>query len=270
MALSSQEKVKLGQFVDLINGFAFASDKFTDGEGIPLIRIRDLEKQETEINYLGSFSEYYLIRNNDLLIGMDGDFTTVRWKGELALLNQRVCKLVTKNKNNLNQDFLYYRIITEINRIHKITSATTVKHLSSRDILDIQIELPEIKEQEKIAEVLSTIDRAIAKTEAIIAKQQRIKTGLMQDLLTKGIDENGNIRSEATHEFKDSAIGRIPVEWDVELCGSICKEIIVGIVIRPAQYYKPSGVPVLRSANVKENAIDFSDLVYRACFISHE
>ena len=118
------------------------------------------------------------------------------------------------------------------------------------------------KEQTQIAQVLSTIDRAIAQTEAIIAKQQRIKTGLMQDLLTKGIDENGNIRSEDTHQFKDSAIGRIPAEWEVEPCGSICKEIIVGIVIRPAQYYKPSGVPVLRSANVKENTIDFSDLVY--------
>jgi type I restriction enzyme, S subunit len=82
-------------------------------------------------------------------------------------------------------------------------------------IESVEILTPPKKEQEKIAEVLSTIDRAIAQTEVIIAKQQRIKTGLMQDLLTKGIDENGNIRSEATHEFKDSAIGRIPVEWDV-------------------------------------------------------
>ena len=84
-------------------------------------------------------------------------------------------------------------------------------------IESVEILTPPKKEQEKIAEVLSTIDRVIAQTEAIIAKQQRIKTGLMQDLLTRGIDENGNIRSEATHEFKDSAIGRIPVEWNVEL-----------------------------------------------------
>jgi type I restriction enzyme S subunit len=48
----------------------------------------------------------------------------------------------------------------------------------------------------------------------------------------------------------------------VEYCSAICKEIVVGIVIRPAQYYKPSGVPVLRSANVRENIIDTSDMVY--------
>ena len=62
--------------------------------------------------------------------------------------------------------------------------------------------------------MLSTVDRAIEQTEALTAKQQRIKTGLTQDLLTRGIDEHGNIRSEKTHKFKDSPLGRIPVEWD--------------------------------------------------------
>ena len=71
-------------------------------------------------------------------------------------------------------------------------------------------------EQTKIAEILSTVDRAIEQTEALIAKQQRLKTGLMQDLLTRGIDPHGNLRSEQTHEFKDSPLGRIPVEWEVK------------------------------------------------------
>ncbi len=71
-------------------------------------------------------------------------------------------------------------------------------------------------EQTKIAEILSTVDRAIEQTEALIAKQQRLKTGLMQDLLTRGIDEHGNLRSEQTHKFKDSPLGRIPVEWEAK------------------------------------------------------
>jgi len=68
-------------------------------------------------------------------------------------------------------------------------------------IESVEILTPPIKEQTQIATILSTIDRAIEQTEALITKQQRIKTGLMQDLLTKGIDENGNIRSEETHEL---------------------------------------------------------------------
>ena len=75
-------------------------------------------------------------------------------------------------------------------------------------------------EQAKIAEVLSTVDLAIEQTEALIAKQQRIKTGLMQDLLTRGIDEHGDLRSEKTHKFKDSPLGRIPAEWDPTPFGS--------------------------------------------------
>ncbi len=73
-----------------------------------------------------------------------------------------------------------------------------------------------ILEQTKIAKILSTVDQAIDQTEALIAKQQYIKIGLMQDLLTRGIDKEGKLRSEDTHEFKDSPLGRIPVEWKVK------------------------------------------------------
>ena len=63
-------------------------------------------------------------------------------------------------------------------------------------------------EQAKIAEILSTVDRAIEQTEALIAKQQRIKTGLMQDLLTRGIDEHGNLRSEANPHIQRLPLGQ--------------------------------------------------------------
>lgn len=82
-----------------------------------------------------------------------------------------------------------------------------------------------VVEQSKIAEILSTVDRTIDQTEALIAKQQRIKTGLMQDLLTRGIDEQGNLRSEETHQFKDSPIGRIPIEWTVEDIQSLLADV---------------------------------------------
>ena len=215
-AVEGWNQISIGEFVDLINGFAFPSEGFTDGEGKPLIRIRDLERQKTEVNFRGKYNDRYLVKREDLLIGMDGDFQTIKWKGSDALLNQRVCKLITKSPKVLVQDFLFYRIIEEILHIHRITAATTVKHLSSKDVLGIKIDLPSKPEQTKIAEVLSTVDQAIEQTEALIAKQQRIKTGLMQDLLTCGIDEHGNLRSEQTHEFKDSPLGRIPMEWEVK------------------------------------------------------
>ena len=128
----------------------------------------------------------------------------------MLLLNQLdVCKLCDNQATleRLVQDFLFYRITEEIDAIHRITAATTVKpslsfartYSKSRSA-----KLPSSPEQNKIAEILSTVDQAIEQTEALIAKQQRIKIGLTQDLLTRGIDKDGSLRSEDTHEFKDS------------------------------------------------------------------
>jgi type I restriction enzyme, S subunit len=68
------------------------------------------------------------------------------------------------------------------------------------------------------------LDWAIEQTEAVIAKQQRIKTGLMKDLLTSGIDEHGRVRSESTHPFKDSPLGRIPSGWGIASIGELFEQ----------------------------------------------
>lgn len=109
--------------------------------------------------------------------------------------------------------WLYY-FLCSLN-LRTLNEATGVPSLSRDLLYKISTPTPPSCEQAKIAEVLSTVDRAIEQTEALIAKQQRIKTGLMQDLLTRGIDEHGNLRSEETHEFEDSPLGRISVEWDL-------------------------------------------------------
>ncbi|GBL15225.1 hypothetical protein MTo_02537 [Microcystis aeruginosa NIES-1211] len=127
-------------------------------------------------------------------------------------------------------------------------------------IESVEILTPPIKEQTQIATILSTIDLAIEQTEALIAKQQRIKTGLMQDLLTKGIDENGNIRSEETHEFKDSPLGRIPVEWEVKTINDISIKITDGDHHTPKRSI--DGIFLLSARNVLNGSIDLSDVDY--------
>lgn len=83
----------------------------------------------------------------------------------------------------------------------------------------------DLEEQQKIASILSKLDEAITQTEQLIAKYKKIKEGLMHDLLTRGIDEQGNIRSEETHKFKDSPLGRIPGEWEVDKLERFCDKI---------------------------------------------
>jgi type I restriction enzyme S subunit len=101
------------------------------------------------------------------------------------------------------------------------TAGSVRESLNFSRLITFNFPLPPFPEQQKIAEILETIDNAIEKTDKIIEKYKRIKQGLMQDLLTKGMDENGNIRNEKTHKFKDSPLGRIPEEWEVVRLGEV-------------------------------------------------
>lgn len=115
-------------------------------------------------------------------------------------------------------NYVYQYLLSDFFNSQKdrFAEGTTQEAISNDDFEHIFISFPtSFPEQRKIAEILETVDNAIEKTDRIIEKYKRIKQGLMQDLLTKGIDENGQIRSEETHRFKDSPLGRIPEEWEV-------------------------------------------------------
>jgi len=130
-------------------------------------------------------------------------------------------------------------------------------------IEELDVPTPPMPEQSKIAEVLSAVDRAIEQTDALIAKQERIKTGLMQDLLTRGIDDNGNLRSEQTHEFKDSPLGRIPVEWDVVKIDQLASRVGSGVTPRGGEsVYTQEGVLFIRSQNVHFDGLRLDDVAY--------
>jgi len=101
-------------------------------------------------------------------------------------------------------------------QIGKLLTGTTRSSLGLELLRKLRINAPKRPEQAKIAEILSTLDRMIEQTEALLAKRGRIQTGLMQCLLKRGIDEDGSLRSESIHQFKESPLGRIPIEWEVK------------------------------------------------------
>ena len=132
------------------------------------------------------------------------------------------------------------------------TSGSGIPHIDKEICGNLAITEFDLREQAKIAEVLSTVDRAIEQTEALIAKQQRIKTGLTQDLLTRGIDEHGNIRSEKTHKFKDSPLGRIPVEWNPMPFGSCGQWFSGGTPSKTIRRFWGGGVPWVCPKDMKQ------------------
>ncbi|WP_421795376.1 restriction endonuclease subunit S [Haliscomenobacter sp.] len=158
---------------------------------------------------------------------------------------------VLKAKNGFNQDFIFYSIVHK-NILFFIQGGTRSK-LNQSDLKSIKLKFPKSKdEQSLIATILITIDQAIEKTEQLIAKYERIKIGLMQDLLTRGIDEEGNIRSEETHEFKDSVLGKIPKEWKIVKFESIAFPIDAQPDHRTPKE-SPDGIPYIGINDVDEH-----------------
>jgi len=146
-----------------------------------------------------------LIPKNSLL------FTSRATIGYLAInevevaINQGVISLIPK-RTSVNVAFFYYLLQKLRGRFENLAGGSTYREISMSAFGNVEVFLPRPEEQQKIAEILSAIDEAIQKTNEIIAKTERLKRGLMQKLLTKGIGHK---------EFKDTEIGRIPKEWEV-------------------------------------------------------
>jgi type I restriction enzyme S subunit len=209
------EVKSLSKDIQIMSGFPFQSAFFSlDSSKIGLIRIRNLVGQKVDTFYEGEYSSDFLVKKGDFLIGMDGDFTIVKWQSGQAFLNQRICKIYLKNDKHFDLDYLYYILPVELERIHNKTGATTVKHLSVKDIREIRRHFPPLPEQQKIASILTTVDEVIEKTESQISKLQDLKKGMVQELWTQGIGHT---------QYKDSPVGKIPASWKAFSLGVLCK-----------------------------------------------
>lgn len=197
----------------LINGYPFASDQFNANVGMPLVRIRDIYSTQTEIRYAGEPIDAAIIDTGDVLVGMDGEFNVAVWAGGRALLNQRVCCLRTLP--SLNQRFLAYFLPIPLSVINDLTHSTTVKHLSSGDILSIRMPFPTLRHQ---ATIVAYLDRETAKIDKMIVAKERLleilaekRRALITHAVTRGLSFDVGV--------KDSGVewlGPIPAHWQTE------------------------------------------------------
>ena len=119
---------------------------------------------------------------------------------------------------------------------------------------DYMVGVPSLPEQRKIAAILSSVDDAIEKNQAVIDQVQVVKRGLMQDLLTRGLP--GRHRRS-----KHTEVGEIPWEWDVCELSTLCDRMFVGIAQAATHAYVERGVPIVRTTNVHENRLDVDNVL---------
>lgn len=106
---------------------------------------------------------------------------------------------------------------------------------------------PAKPEQQRIAEILDDLDRAIRASEQVITKLEMLKRGLLHDLLTRGVDENGAVRRQ-NHltQFKPSEVGQIPAEWDCIPLARAMRSSPQNGLYKPASAYQDLGAPIVR------------------------
>ncbi len=251
-------------------------------EGVPLLSAKDIRDGRLDIPddcRLISEPDYALLHKSYELQQDDVLLTIVGSIGRCCLVPkdaprftfQRSVAVVRASKVKPNYLYKYFQGWKFQRGLDDVTNASAQGGVYLGSLAKLTVIYPASPaEQSKIAEVLSTVDRAIVQTEALIAKQQRIKTGLMQDLLTRGIDEHGQLRSEATHAFKDSPLGRIPAEWEVKQIDDLVSRVGSGVTPTGGEtVYVAEGVLFMRSQNVHFDGLRLDDVAYIPMHIHH-
>ena len=222
-------------------GFPFDSAKFSDSNGTPLIRIRDVVRGYSETYTTEEYKSEYIVHENDLLIGMDGEFNIAKWGKTPALLNQRVCRLAPND--SIDKDYLFYFMPIALKRIEEKTPFVTVKHLSAKEVNKIEIPILPFEVQRKIAETLSKVDELIAFRDRQLAKLDELVKARFVEMFGNPIENTMN--------------------WPKKLLRDITTKIGSGATPKGGrESYPNAGVSLIRSMNVYDGQFLYKDLAH--------
>ncbi|MEM1696598.1 MAG: restriction endonuclease subunit S [Desulfurococcaceae archaeon] len=182
-------------------------------------------------------------------IGMVIYLRKVRILAESGTFDNNIMGIIP-NKDVIDSEFLYYYFLGKIN-LTKLAGRTTAPSIKKSDVEKLKITLPPIREQQRIAEILSTVDSAIDRVRRLVERADKLKKGLMQELLTKGIGHK---------EFKETPIGRVPNEWLVYRLGQLAIEMYYGVTAKAVEHY--TGTRFLRTTDIKDYKVEWDSLPY--------
>jgi type I restriction enzyme S subunit len=177
-----------------------------EGKGIPFLQGKMEFGDIYPLPIIYCSQPIKIAEQNDILISVRAPV------GDVNIAPYRLCigrglASIRFNPETANYWFYFYYLQRIKSSLENLGKGSTFKAITKDDLENLKMVYPPLPEQQKIAEILSMFDKAIQKTNEIIAKTERLKKGLMEELLTKGIGHK---------EFKDTEIGRIPKDWEVK------------------------------------------------------
>lgn len=201
-----------------------------------------------------------------------GESCYVRDPHPALFLPDRLWQLKPKDRTKISMRWLSFVLQSVAYRryieVHATGTSGSMKNLPKSKLFTLPVSYPVPPEQAKIAEILDTLDSAIRETDAIIAKLKAVKQGLLHDLLTRGIDANGELRPsqiEAPHLYKESPLGWIPKAWEAHVFGDTIEHVIDFRGRTPKKLGMDWGggdILALSANNVQPGGIDISREAY--------
>ena len=233
---------RLIDICDIQYGYAFDSKCFTEDSSYPqLVRIRDVKRGYSETYYSGDYPEEYILSEGDLLVGMDGEFNIARWKSSGALLNQRVCKLTAKV--GINGEYIRFAMSKALKEIERKTAFVTVKHLSAKELNKLELDVPKLSEQDRIADTLNRLEKVIE------ARQEELDK--LDDL----------IKARFVELFGDPVSNTM--NWPVKKLKELSIQINSGNTPKGgSENYVKKGIVFFRSQNVWKDRLEMEDIAY--------
>lgn len=228
--------VRLGDVATYVNGFAFKPADWSN-KGIPIIRIQNLTGTSDVVNYYDKkYSTKYEINNGDVLISWSASLGVYEWKKGKALLNQHIFKVVF-DKLVLDKRFFVFVIAEKLREMSSLVHGSTMKHITKKYFDRIEIQLPPLESQKKIATALDSANALIEKRKEQIEKL---------DLL---------IKSQFIEMFGDPVTN--PKGWEIKRLGALTNKITDGVHQKPI--YTTYGVPFISVANINKGVLNFDD-----------
>ncbi|MDO5592545.1 MAG: restriction endonuclease subunit S [Bacillota bacterium] len=252
--------VRIGGISELYNGRAFKPTDWSN-EGLPIVRIQNLNDREAEYNhYAGEVDEQYALHGGELLFAWSGtpgtSFGAHIWWGKEAVLNQHIFKMEF-DENLLNKRYFMHAINQQLNKLISVAhGGAGLQHVTKGVFENTAIPLPDLATQESLVSFIdkqcARLDEVSEEIESVLDSSEKRKQSILYKAMTGDLSERW--RKENGYSLE---------EWDRRSVNDICRDIKVGIVIKPTRYYTDSsGIPAFRSANVREFHVQDSDWVY--------
>jgi len=250
--------VRIGDIAQVKGGKRMPKGRpFAEGKTLyPYIRVSNFDNGTVNTEFLKYVLpddrekiKSYTISHKDLYISIAGTIGlvgTVSMELDGAQLTENAAKICFKSQTNFERDYIKYVLSSTIGKSQIDTAKGVgggVPKLAIFRIENINVPLPPLLEQKKIAAILSSVDYAIQATQAVIDQTHKVKQGLLQQLLTRGI---GHTR------FKQTEIGEIPEKWDV-------------VKIKDACYVNKQSIKSSTDKNYEINYIDIASIEYTGC-----